>query len=581
MSAPSAGAGHGAVAARASDAGVPVAAGDETKRRDARASVARGWPSWRALPWGGASSSTDSLAGSREGVLLSVWAMEASRALAVAAVVSTLAAGLFRGDARVAPTRTMDPSTPWLATCGGGRDASMRSNDHTMHTVAHVGCGSRPTQVVAVQLVLVLGSLLTFPAASFVADADTLGFPFALFVAAAFAPVVAFGYASAGVTHVSFLLIATRLLAGAYKSFNELGQETGVSVAFTPDAKGTPAAFGSRVAAGCVFGIIAPSIVSRAARDVGASRVFDGIAIVGVCVFCVVTVLVVMPAYRHRRDPSADSEKRTENAFFLPVNGAPNDLHREKPSSPETKETKETEPRSSSTEPSSFSSSSPPPSLFASWRELVADGETRLLLFTAMCVGTAEFALEGPVMMALGGVLGFDTSANASFLSAYNVPRGVVSVLAEPILRRVQAQTLAAGGLLSAACGVAWLAALGEKAHESSGTEQTFSQQTLEGLSYVSAVALGFGVVCVHVSLPVLLAQAAAKPRHGARYGAAFGLSAVMAKAGGGAVGMGLAAVSVERLGFTAAFGGVAAVLLAGAGAVAVGGGNLRVALEK
>jgi hypothetical protein len=44
---------------------------------------------------------------------------------------------------------------------------------------------------------------------------------------------------------------------------------------------------------------------------------------------------------------------------------------------------------------------------------------------------------------------------------------------------------------------------------------------------------------------------------------------------------MGLAAVSVERLGFTAAFGGVAAVLLAGAGAVAVGGGNLRVALEK
>jgi hypothetical protein len=570
------------VAARASDAGVPVAAGDETKRRDARASVARGWPSWRALPWGGASSSTDSLAGSREGVLLSVWAMEASRALAVAAVVSTLAAGLFRGDARVAPTLTMDPSTPWLATCGGGRDAKA-SNDPSLHTVAHSGCASRPTQVVAVQLVLVLGSLLTFPVASRVADADTLGFPFALFVAAAFAPVVAFGYASAGVTRVSFGLIATRLLAGAYKSFNELGQETGVSVAFTPDAKGTPAAFGSRVAAGCVFGIIAPSIVSRAARNVGASRVFDGIAIVGVCVFCVVTVLVVMPAYRHRRDPSADSEKRAENenAFFLPVNGAPNDLHREKPSSPETKETKETEPRSSSTEPSSVPSPSPPPSLFASWRELVADGETRLLLFTAMCVGTAEFALEGPVMMALGGVLGFDTSANASFLSAYNVPRGVVSVLAEPILRRVQAQTLAAGGLLSAACGVAWLAALGEKAHESSGTEQTFSEQKTLWLSYVSAVALGFGVVCVHVSLPVLLAQAAAKPRHGARYGAAFGLSAVMAKAGGGAVGMGLAAVSVERLGFTAAFGGVAAVLLAGAGAVAVGGGNLRVALEK
>lgn len=567
------------MAARAGDAGVPVAAGDETKRRDARASVARGWPSWRALPWGGASSSTDSLAGSREGVLLSVWAMEASRALAVAAVVSTLAAGLFRGDARLAPTRTMDPSTPWLAACGGGRDA--RSNDPSPHAFAHSECAHRPTQVVAVQLVLVLGSALTFPVASRVADEDALGFPSALFVAAATAPVVARGYASAGVTRVSFGLIATRLLAGAYKSFNELGQETGVSVAFTPNAEGAPAAFGSRVAAGCVFGIVAPSIVSRAARDVGASRVFDGIAIVGVCVFCVVVALVVMPAYRHRW--VADPENF---AKILPVNGegARDDAARddavklddgEKPSAAK-KETKQTEPSSCS---SSSSSSSPPPSLFASWRELVADGETRLLLFTAMCVGTAEFALEGPVMMALGGVLGFDTSANASFLSAYNVPRGVVSVLAEPILRRVQAQTLAAGGLLSAACGVAWLAWLGEKAH-AAGTEASFSEQTLS-LSYVSAVALGFGVVCVHVSLPVLLAQAATKPRHGARYGAAFGLSAVMAKAGGGAVGMGLAAVSVERLGFTAAFGGVAAVLLAGAGAVAMGGGNLRVALEK
>ena len=577
------------MAARAGDAGVPVAAGDETKRRDARASVARGWPSWRALPWGGASSSTDSLAGSREGVLLSVWAMEASRALAVAAVVSTLAAGLFRGDARLAPTRTMDPSTPWLEACGGGRDA--RSNDPSPHAFARSGpeCAHRPTQVVAVQLVLVLGSLLTFPLASRVADADALGFPFALFVAAATAPVVARGYAYAGVTRVSFGLIATRLLAGAYKSFNELGQETGVSVAFTPNAEGAPAAFGSRVAAGCVFGIVAPSIVSRAARDVGASRVFDGIAIVSVCVFCVVVALVVMPAYRHRW--AVDPEKRAENEdnFFLPVNGegARDDVARdgaaklddgEKPSAAK-KETKRTEPSSCS---SSSSSSSPPPSLFASWRELVADGETRPLLFTAMCVGTAEFALEGPVMMALGGVLGFDTSANASFLSAYNVPRGVVSVLAEPILRRVQAQTLAAGGLLSAACGVAWLAWLGEKAH-AAGTEaeKTFSEQTLKKLSYVSAVALGFGVVCVHVSLPVLLAQAATKPRHGARYGAAFGLSAVMAKAGGGAVGMGLAAVSVERLGFTAAFGGVAAVLLAGAGAVAMGGGNLRVTLEK
>ena len=44
---------------------------------------------------------------------------------------------------------------------------------------------------------------------------------------------------------------------------------------------------------------------------------------------------------------------------------------------------------------------------------------------------------------------------------------------------------------------------------------------------------------------------------------------------------MGLAAVAVERAGFTAAFGGIAAVLLAGAGAVAVAGRNLRLAFEK
>ena len=54
-----------------------------------------------------------------------------------------------------------------------------------------------------------------------------------------------------------------------------------------------------------------------------------------------------------------------------------------------------------------------------------------------------------------------------------------------------------------------------------------------------------------------------------------------MAKAGGGAFGMGLAAVAVERVGFTGAFGGVAAVVLAGAGAVAAAGGNWRVAFEK
>ena len=142
-------------------------------------------------------------------------------------------------------------------------------------------------------------------------------------------------------------------------------------------------------------------------------------------------------------------------------------------------------------------------------------------------------------MMALGGVLGFNVADNAAFLSAYNVPRGVVSVLAEPILRRVPAQVLAAGGLLSAACGVAWLAALGERAHDTfqrDGSSAFVSATGSRALapSYVSAAALGLGVVCVHVSLPVLLAQAAAKPRHGARYGAAFGLSAVMAKARGG-----------------------------------------------
>ena len=585
MSAPTGGAGYGAVAAGAGDAGVPVAAGVETKRRDAREAVTRGWPSWRALPWGGASSSTDSLAGSREGVLLSVWAMEATRSLAVAAVVSTLAAGLFRGDARLAPTRTMDPSTPWLAACG---DAARRvPNIQTENTY----CKHRPTQVVAVQLVLVLGSLLTFPVASRVADTAALGFPAALAAAAALAPAVARGYASAGVTRVTPALVATRLLAGAYKSFNELGQETGVSVAFTPNAKGTAAAFGSRVAAGCVFGIVAPAIVSRAAADVGASRVFDGIALVGACVFVAVLGLVVVPAL-------------TAAEYALPVIGARVGEEEENKQSASsdggalsvgpTRKKKNASPFAldgERREVPMFRSSSRDelvPPLISSWRELVADGETRLLLFTAMCVGTAEFALEGPVMMALGGVFGFDVAENAAFLSAYNVPRGIVSVLAEPILRMVPAQVLAAGGLLSAACGVAWLAALGERAHDTFLVKNgSYAFVTARGgsralaPSYVSAAALGLGVVCVHVSLPVLLAQAAAKPRHGARYGAAFGLSAVMAKAGGGAVGMGLAAVAVERAGFTAAFGGIAAVLLAGAGAVAVAGGNLRVAFEK
>ena len=573
MSAPTGGAGYGAVAAGAGDAGVPVAAGVETKRRDAREAVARGWPSWRALPWGGASSSTDSLAGSREGVLLSVWAMEATRSLAVAAVVSTLAAGLFRGDARLAPTRTMDPSTPWLAACG---DAARRvPNIQTDRGENSVGCNHRPTQVVAVQLVLVLGSLLTFPVASRVADTAALGFPAALAAAAALAPVVARGYALAGVTRVTPALIATRLLAGAYKSFNELGQETGVSVAFTPEAKIAGAAFGSRVAAGCVFGIVAPALVSRAAADVGASRVFDGIAVLGACVFCVVAALVVLPSLCARR-----GDRR------LPENGAREQTRGiESDDAPERRLNARDDERAVRSDADANESGehsgdalrsvseSRSRSLLSSWRELVADGETRLLLFTAASVGTAEFALEGPVMMALSGVLGFDVAANAAFLSAYNVPRGIGSVFAEPILRRVPAQTLAAGGLLSAACGVAWLAALGE----ARARGRLATPEDALPLSFASAAALGAGVVCVHVSLPLLLAQAAAKPRHGARYGAAFGLSAVMAKAGGGALGMGLAAVAVERVGFTGAFGGVAAVLLAGAVAVAVAGGNLRV----
>ena len=584
MSAPSAGAGYGAVAARASDAGVPVAAGDETKRRDARASVARGWPSWRALPWGGASSSTDSLAGSREGVLLSVWAMEATRALAVAAVVSTLAAGLFRGDARLAPTRTMDPSTPWLAACG---DAARRvPNIQTDRGENSVGCKHRPTQVVAVQLVLVLGSLLTFPVASRVADTAALGFPAALAAAAALAPAVARGYASAGVTRVTPALVATRLLAGAYKSFNELGQETGVSVAFTPNAKGTAAAFGSRVAAGCVFGIVAPAIVSRAAADVGASRVFDGIALVGACVFVAVLGLVVVPALTGASSLPVIGARVGEEEENAPASSDGGALSVGPTTKKNASPANDSERREQMFQSSSRDESPTSSTLISSWRELVADGETRLLLFTAMCVGTAEFALEGPVMIYVCGVLGFDVADNAAFLSAYNVPRGVVSVLAEPILRRVPAQVLAAGGLLSAACGVAWLAALGERAHDTfqrDGSSAFVSATGSRALapSYVSAATLGLGVVCVHVSLPVLLAQAAAKPRHGARYGAAFGLSAVMAKAGGGAVGMGLAAVAVERAGFTAAFGGIAAVLLAGAGAVAVAGGNLRVAFEK
>ena len=57
-----------------------------------------------------------------------------------------------------------------------------------------MGCNHRPTQVVAAQLVLVLGSLLTFPVASRVADAAAFGLPAARAAAAALAPAVARGY---------------------------------------------------------------------------------------------------------------------------------------------------------------------------------------------------------------------------------------------------------------------------------------------------------------------------------------------------------------------------------------------------
>ena len=176
--------------------------------------------------------------------------------------------------------------------------------------------------------------------------------------------------------------------------------------------------------------------------------------------------------------------------------------------------------------------------LLSSWRELIADGETRLLLFTAMCVGTAEFALEGPVMMALGGVLGFNVADNAAFLSAYNVPRGVVSVLAEPILRRVPAQVLAAGGLLSAACGVAWLAAGRARAqHVPAGRVLCFCFR--DGLASACAVVrLRSGAGSrrgLRARLAARSAGAGGSEAEARRaYGAAFGPSAVMAKAGGG-----------------------------------------------
>ena len=142
-----------------------------------------GWPSWSVAPWAGArhATTTGSLVGSREGVLFSVWCMEAARAFVVAAVVSTLAAGLFRGEenGNDEPPKSMDPSVPWLDVC---------HNDGVY--VKNENCAHSPTQVVSVQLVFVLGSLIAFPLASKVADANRFGFPAVLFIAATVAPEV-------------------------------------------------------------------------------------------------------------------------------------------------------------------------------------------------------------------------------------------------------------------------------------------------------------------------------------------------------------------------------------------------------
>jgi hypothetical protein len=90
--------------------------------------------------------------------------MEAAKAFVVAAVVSTLASGLFHADADGQRATRTDASTPWRELCGAnGNPANPVPNQRR--------CAHSPTQIVAVQLVLVLGSLGAFPFAARLADA--------------------------------------------------------------------------------------------------------------------------------------------------------------------------------------------------------------------------------------------------------------------------------------------------------------------------------------------------------------------------------------------------------------------------
>ena len=532
-----------------------------------------GWPSWSVAPWAGArhATTTGSLVGSREGVLFSVWCMEAARAFVVAAVVSTLAAGLFRGEenGNDEPPKSMDPSVPWLDVC---------HNDGVY--VKNENCAHSPTQVVSVQLVFVLGSLIAFPLASKVADANRFGFPAVLFIAATVAPVVVHGYAVVGVTAVTPALLLVRILGGVYKSFNELGQETGVATAFIPGASGTPAAFGSRIAAGCIFGIVAPVAMSQIADTYGTKRVFDWCTLFWVVVWVVVVVFVVVPAIVNRK---------------LPVNGAENREPEEEGEGDDAKDnrTKDTDDTNDDTDDNNSSTvHKKPPGLLTAWYELFSDPTTSLLLFLSMCVGTAEFFLEGPLMMFLAGVASFSNAQNAMYLSVYNIPRGIVSVFAEQVLRIVLGFWLVSFGLVSAGTAVGLLAAIGEGfrfnvdadvfgVHWEDGenVSETSFKNEKHGI-LCTAFLLGLGVTSVHCAMPVLLMQAASKPRHGSRFGAAFGLSQVAAKLGGGTIGMGLAAIAVERMGFTSALTGIACVLFVGAVMLATRGRHLKVRFD-
>jgi len=389
------------------------------------------------------------------------------------------------------------------------------------------------------------------------------GFPAALFVAATVAPVVTFGYAIVGVTKVTPALVLVRVLAGVYVSFAELGQDTAVSVAFAT-AK-TAGAFGSRVASASVFGIAAPVLIARVSATVGTRDVFTACAYLWVLVWVCVLVWVVVPVVTNAElqvNGGDDGDDETTETTTKPAE--------ENAVSKGDTNTKEEDKKQQQVAELELEHNSRRRTLHGAWRELFVDAETQLLLFLSACVGTAEFALEGPVMLFLTGVCGFGTAENAFFLSVYSVPRGFVALCAEQVLRSVPARWLASGGLCCASCGVLSLALIGQS--------EDFTTRVWP--IYGSAFMLGLGVASVHVATPPLLAQAAQKPRHGGRYGAAFGLSALAAKAGGGAVGMGCAAVAIEFVGFTGALCGVSSVLFIGSIAIAVRGGNLNVRFE-